>query len=64
MDTTWKLQKTFIPYIWRAAVQLKQKVNDKRIFLFLEQVILKHKAQTKTLNFKEHPEGVDFYFFK
>jgi NMD protein affecting ribosome stability and mRNA decay len=28
----------------------------------LEQVILKHKAQSKALNIKEHPEGVDFYF--
>jgi nonsense-mediated mRNA decay protein 3 len=37
-------------------------VNHKRTFLFLEQVILKHKAQNKALNIKEHPEGVDFYF--
>ena len=43
-------------------VQLRQKVNHKRTFLFLEQVILKHKAQSKALNIKEHPEGVDFYF--
>ncbi len=55
-------KKTFTPHIWRAAVQLRQKVNHKRTFLFLEQVILKHKAQAKALNIKEHPEGVDFYF--
>ena len=55
-------KKTFTPHIWRAVVQLRQKVNHKRTFLFLEQVILKHKAQSKALNIKEHPEGVDFYF--
>ena len=55
-------KKTFTPHIWRAVVQLRQKVNHKRTFLFLEQVILKHKAQNKALNIKEHPEGVDFYF--
>ena len=55
-------KKTFTPHIWRAVVQLRQKVNHKRTFLFLEQVILKHKAQAKALNIKEHPEGVDFYF--
>ena len=55
-------KKTFTPHIWRACVQLRQKVNHKRTFLFLEQVILKHRAQSKALNIKEHPEGVDFYF--
>ena len=55
-------KKTFTPHQWRAVVQLRQKVNHKRTFLFLEQVILKHKAQNKALNIKEHPEGVDFYF--
>ena len=55
-------KKTFTPHIWRAVVQLRQKVNHKRTFLFLEQVILKHKAQSKALNIKEHPDGVDFYF--
>jgi nonsense-mediated mRNA decay protein 3 len=55
-------KKTFTPHIWRAVVQLRQKVNHKRTFLFLEQIILKHKAQAKALNIKEHPEGVDFYF--
>ena len=55
-------KKTFTPHIWKACVQLRQKVNHKRTFLFLEQIILKHKAQSKALNIKEHPEGVDFYF--
>ena len=55
-------KKTFTPHTWKAAVQIRQKVNHKRTFLYLEQIILKHKAQTKALSIKEHPEGVDFYF--
>lgn len=55
-------KKTFTPHTWKAVVQIRQKVNHKRTFLYLEQIILKHKAQTKALSIKEHPEGVDFYF--
>ena len=55
-------KKTFTPHLWNAAVQVRQKVNHKMTFLYLEQLILKHKAHTKTLNVKEHNEGIDFYF--
>ena len=55
-------KKTFTPHIWNSVVQIRQKVNHKRTFLYLEQLILKHKAHVKALNIKEHPEGVDFYF--
>ena len=54
--------KTFTPHIWKANVQIRQKVNHKRTFLFLEQLILKHKAHKKALFVKEFKEGVDFYF--
>lgn len=55
-------KKTFTPHIWNAAVQIRQKVNHKRTFLFLEQLILKHRAHAKALSIKEFSEGVDFYF--
>ena len=55
-------KKTFTPHLWNASVQVRQKVNHKMTFLYLEQLILKHKAHTKTLNIKEHNEGIDFYF--
>eukprot|EP01103_Thecamoeba_quadrilineata_P012138 TRINITY_DN305_c0_g1_i1.p1 TRINITY_DN305_c0_g1~~TRINITY_DN305_c0_g1_i1.p1 ORF type:complete len:521 (-),score=81.61 TRINITY_DN305_c0_g1_i1:54-1508(-) len=47
---------------WIACVQLRQKVDHKRTFYFLEQLILKHQAHTNTTNIKEHPDGIDFYF--
>lgn len=55
-------KKTFTPHLWNAAVQVRQKVDHKRTFLYIEQAILKHKMHEKALNVKETPEGVDFYF--
>jgi nonsense-mediated mRNA decay protein 3 len=55
-------KKTFTPHIWNASCQIRQKVNHKRTFMLIEQIVLKNKAHTKALNVKEHPEGVDFYF--
>ena len=54
--------KTFTPHIWKCSVQIRQKVNHKRTFLYLEQLILKHKTYTKAINIKEQNEGVDFFF--
>lgn len=47
---------------WRAVVQIRQKVNHKRTFLFLEQLILKHNAHRDTLNIKETRDGLDFFY--
>eukprot|EP01133_Synstelium_polycarpum_P015463 gene15463-18350_t len=57
-----KCQKFEAKDTWNAVVQLRQKVDHKRTFLFLEQVILKHNAHSQTLNIKERPDGLDFYF--
>ncbi len=47
---------------WRACVQVRQKVNHKRTFFFLEQVILKHNAHKDTVNIKEVRDGLDFFY--
>lgn len=54
--------KTFTPHIWKSSVQIRQKVDHKRTFLYLEQLILKHKTYTKAISIKEQSEGVDCYF--
>lgn len=41
---------------------MRQKVDHKRTFLFLEQLILKHGADKDTLNIKEVKDGLDFFF--
>ncbi|OWA50284.1 60S ribosomal export protein NMD3 [Hypsibius exemplaris] len=47
---------------WRAVVQLRQKAEHKKTFYYLEQLILKHKAHARTVNIKQVPDGVDFFF--
>jgi nonsense-mediated mRNA decay protein 3 len=54
--------KSYTANVWRACVQVRQKVLHKRTFLFLEQLILKHGAHKDTLNIKEAKDGIDFFF--
>lgn len=54
--------KSYTANVWRAAVQVRQKVLHKRTFLFLEQLIMKHGAHRDTLNIREAKDGIDFFF--
>ena len=47
---------------WKALVQVRQKVNHKRTFLYLEQLILKHGADKDTVSIKEVKDGLDFFY--
>ena len=47
---------------WAASVQVRQKVDHKRTFLWLEQVILKQGAQRDTVSVKEVKDGLDFFY--
>ena len=47
---------------WRALVQVRQKVDHKRTFLYLEQLILKHGADKDTVNVREVRDGLDFFY--
>jgi len=47
---------------WVAVVQIRQKVEHKKTFFFLEQLILKHNMHINCINVKETPEGLDFYY--
>ena len=42
--------------------QVRQKVEHKRTFLFLEQLILKHSAEENAVGVKEAPDGLDFFY--
>lgn len=55
-------QKSYTHNVWRAAVQVRQKVPHKRTFLYLEQLILKQGAHKDTINIREVPNGIDFFF--
>jgi len=47
---------------WVAVCQVRQHVNHKRTFLYLEQMILKYKAHTHCISIKEQTDGLDFFF--
>ena len=47
---------------WNACVQVRQKVEHKRTFLFLEQMILKHGMERDAIGIKSQPDGLDFYY--
>lgn len=54
--------KSFTANVWRACVQVRQKVPHKRTFLYLEQLILKHSAHRDAINLRESHDGLDFFF--
>lgn len=47
---------------WRAVVQVRQKTSHKKTFLYLEQLILKHRMHTTALKVREASDGLDFFF--
>lgn len=47
---------------WNAVCQVRQRVEHKRTFYWLEQLIIKHSAHTNTINIKEKPDGLDFFY--
>lgn len=47
---------------WKSLVQVRQRVNHKRTFLYLEQLILKHGAHRGCLSIETFRDGMDFYF--
>lgn len=49
---------------WNAVTQVRQKVSHKKTFYYLEQLLLKHKANGKVTNIKSVNDGLDFYFDK
>uniref|UniRef100_A0A7S0TE99 60S ribosomal export protein NMD3 n=1 Tax=Elphidium margaritaceum TaxID=933848 RepID=A0A7S0TE99_9EUKA len=55
-------QRSFTHHTWKSCVQLRQKVNHKRTFLFLEQLILKYNMGQLCMGIKEQRDGIDFYF--
>lgn len=49
---------------WNAITQVRQKVSHKKTFFYLEQLMLKHRANSKCTNIKSVPGGLDFFFDK
>lgn len=55
-------QRSWTEHTWTTVVQVRQKVRHKRTFLWLEQLLLKHKITALVQSIKEQPDGLDFYW--
>lgn len=55
-------KKTYTPHMWKAQVQVRQRVDHKRTFLFLEQLVLKHNFHTRCIDIRETDGGLNFLF--
>jgi len=55
-------KKVEAQHTWTAIVQVRQRVDHKRTFFWLEQLILRHAAHQNTTNIKERADGLDFYY--
>ncbi|RZA15389.1 MAG: hypothetical protein EOP02_24825, partial [Proteobacteria bacterium] len=52
----------FTHHTWRASVQVRQNVDYKKTFLYLEQLIIKKNLYPKMHSIEEAPGGIDFNF--
>lgn len=55
-------KKEFTPHTWKALVQVRQKVVNKKTFLRLEQLLLKTDLHKTAIKIEEQPFGLDFFF--
>ena len=55
-------QKSFTPHTYVAKVQVRQRVEHQRTFYYLEQLLLKHKANNHVTDIKQVDNGLDFDF--
>lgn len=55
-------KKEFTPHTWKAMVQVRQKAESKKTFLYLEQLMIRHGMHKKCIKIESMPEGMDFYF--
>ncbi|PVU94188.1 hypothetical protein BB561_002735 [Smittium simulii] len=48
--------------VWKASVQVRQKVEHQKTFLYLEQLIIKHNMHRETTNIRVVKGGLDFQY--
>lgn len=54
--------KSYTAHTWQTKIQIRQRVEHKKTFLLLEQLILKKHAHHNTLSIAEKPNGLDFHY--
>mmetsp|Transcript_95694 Transcript_95694/g.274816 ORF Transcript_95694/g.274816 Transcript_95694/m.274816 type:complete len:585 (+) Transcript_95694:80-1834(+) len=57
-------KKSFTRHTWESSVQVRQRGDNHRTLLNLEQLVLKHQAHTQLIKVAGTKEGMDFFFTK
>eukprot|EP01064_Diplonema_japonicum_P025693 TRINITY_DN37114_c0_g1_i1.p1 TRINITY_DN37114_c0_g1~~TRINITY_DN37114_c0_g1_i1.p1 ORF type:complete len:517 (+),score=124.90 TRINITY_DN37114_c0_g1_i1:68-1618(+) len=47
---------------WGCVMQIRQRVEHKRMLLYMEQLVIKHSMHTECLKIQAEPDGLDFFF--
>ena len=55
-------KKLFTPHTWKASVQVRQKVDNKRTFMLLEQMMLKCNVHRQCIKISAEKYGMNFFF--
>ena len=55
-------KKLFTPHTWKAQVQVRQKVDNKKTFMLLEQMMLKSNVHRQCIKISAENYGMNFFF--
>lgn len=55
-------KKQFTPHTWTSCVQLRQRTDNRKTFLYLEQLLLKQGSHKKATRISQERYGLNFYF--
>lgn len=57
-------KKDFTPHTWMACVQLRQRGDNRKTLLYLEQLMLKNEVHAKAIKISQERFGLNFFFAK
>ena len=55
-------KKLFTPHTWKSSVQVRQKVDNKKTFMLLEQMMLKSNVHRQAIKISAEKYGMNFFF--
>lgn len=60
--STEECAKQYTDGTWKSVVQVRQRVDHKRTFYYLEQLLLKNGSHSRALSIQSFKDGMDFFF--
>lgn len=57
-------KKSYTKHYWESSVQVRQRSEHRKTLMFLEQLILQHKAHKNMIQLQNVKDGLDFFFHR